>query len=67
MIRLKVEEWPNGPTVTTVSVGIACLTPATNMDCFLLVKAADKALYAAKANGRNQSILASLPKLSLVA
>jgi len=30
-------------------------------------QSADKALYAAKANGRNQSVLASFPKLSLVA
>ena len=66
-IRQKVRDWSDGPTVTTVSVGIASLTPSASMDWSELVKAADKALYAAKANGRNQSVLASFPKLSLVA
>ena len=37
------------------------------MDWTGLVNAADKALYAAKASGRNQSVLASFPKLALVA
>jgi diguanylate cyclase (GGDEF)-like protein len=66
-IRQKVRNWSDGPTVTTVSVGVASLTPSATMDWSELVKAADKALYAAKANGRNQSVLASFPKLSLVA
>jgi diguanylate cyclase (GGDEF)-like protein len=66
-IRLKVMEWSDGPTVATVSVGIAGLTPTPEMDWSILVKAADKALYAAKANGRNQSVVASIPKLSLAA
>jgi diguanylate cyclase (GGDEF)-like protein len=66
-IRNKVQEWADGPTVTTVSIGIASLTPAAPMDYSILLKAADKALYAAKANGRNQSVLASIPKLTLVA
>jgi diguanylate cyclase (GGDEF)-like protein len=66
-IRLKVQQWSGGPTVTTVSIGIASLTPSANADWSILVKAADRALYAAKANGRNQSILASIPKLSRAA
>src|SRR3984893_324549 len=47
-IRQKVRDWSE---VTTVSIGIASLTPSATMDCSELVKAADKALYAAKANG----------------
>jgi diguanylate cyclase (GGDEF)-like protein len=66
-IRLKVEQWSDGPTVTTVSIGVASLTPAVSMESSILVQAADKALYAAKANGRNQSVLASFPKVSLAA
>ncbi len=66
-IRLKVAQWSEGPTVNTVSVGIASLTPVSAMDWSLLVEAADKALYAAKAGGRDRSVLAELPKLSLVA
>jgi diguanylate cyclase (GGDEF)-like protein len=66
-IRLKVQQWSDGPTVTTVSVGIAGVTPSAALDWSILVKAADKALYAAKAGGRNQCVLASIPRLSLAA
>jgi diguanylate cyclase (GGDEF)-like protein len=66
-IRLKVKLWSEEPEVTTVSVGVASLTPSAIIDWPELVSAADKALYAAKANGRDQCVLASLPKLSLVA
>ena len=27
-IRLKVQQWSDGPTVTTVSLGVATMTPA---------------------------------------
>ncbi|MEA2978608.1 MAG: hypothetical protein QOF09_431 [Alphaproteobacteria bacterium] len=66
-IRLKVLQWSDGPTANTVSIGIASLTPGSSMHWALLLEAADKALYAAKAGGRNQSVVASMPKLSLVA
>jgi diguanylate cyclase (GGDEF)-like protein len=66
-IRLKVEQWSEYPGVTTVSAGVASMTPAGSFGWPDLIEAADKALYAAKANGRNQSVVAAIPQLALVA
>ena len=66
-IRLKVEQWSEYPGVTTVSAGVASMTPAGSFGWPDLIEAADKALYAAKANGRNQSVVAAIPQLAMVA
>jgi diguanylate cyclase (GGDEF)-like protein len=66
-IRLKFQGWSDGPTVATLSIGVASIIPSTSTDWAVLLKAADNALYAAKANGRNLCVVASIPKLSLVA
>jgi diguanylate cyclase (GGDEF)-like protein len=67
IIRLKVEQWAEDPSVTTVSIGVASMTPAGPLSWSDLIGAADKALYAAKTNGRNQSVVAAIPQLALVA
>lgn len=66
-IRLNVQGWSGEDTSCTVSVGVAGVTPTGAMDWSLLVEAADKALYAAKAAGRNRCALAAIPTISLAA
>jgi len=67
IIRRKVEGWSDDATPSTVSVGIAGITPEAGLDWPQFVHAADKALYAAKASGRNCCVLAAMPALSLAA
>ena len=66
-IRRKVEGWSDDGKPCTVSIGIASMTPSAAFDWPQFVHAADKALYAAKASGRNCCVLASMPALSLAA
>ena len=66
-IRMKVEQWCGETAITTVSIGVASAIPDGNSEWTSIVQAADRALYAAKANGRNRTVLATGPKLSLVA
>ena len=66
-IRLKVKQWCGDTAITTVSIGVASLIPDAHTEWTEMVNAADKALYAAKASGRNRTLVASMPKLSLAA
>ncbi|QBF25491.1 PleD family two-component system response regulator [Pseudomonas tructae] len=45
---------PNPDSCLTVSIGLATLTPSIGSHCRQLISAADKGLYLAKNNGRNQ-------------
>ena len=66
-IRRKVQGWSDEPVISTVSVGIASITPTPLMDWHAFVNAADKALYAAKDAGRNCCVLAPMATAVLAA
>ncbi len=66
-IRLKVQQWSGESGINTVSIGVASMTPIATLDWSELLRIADKALYAAKANGRNQSVVAGTHGLTLAA
>lgn len=46
--------WEDKPILVTCSIGVASMIPDRNVDSELLLKAADDAMYQAKAQGRNQ-------------
>jgi diguanylate cyclase (GGDEF)-like protein len=52
-------EASNAATVVTISLGVACAMPGSNLTPEQLVAWADKALYRAKESGRNRVVAAS--------
>ena len=45
---------PTAGQCLTISIGLATMTPQQGGNCRELISAADKGLYLAKKNGRNQ-------------
>jgi diguanylate cyclase (GGDEF)-like protein len=51
-LNLRHEEHPLG--LVTVSMGVGAIAPGESVDCTELIDRADRALYRAKAAGRNR-------------
>jgi diguanylate cyclase (GGDEF)-like protein len=58
-LRVPHEKAPGGHV--TLSIGVCATNPEAGVDSSKLVKTADKALYDAKARGRNQAVVAAYP------
>ena len=58
---LRIPHAGNEIGLVTVSIGIAATLPDADMDPSTLLRAADLALYEAKAAGRDQSVVAPEP------
>ncbi|CCE03442.1 sensor domain-containing diguanylate cyclase [Bradyrhizobium sp. STM 3809] len=61
-IRIKVALWAGEDRNTSISIGVASVTPARDSDWSGLLNAADRALYMAKAAGRNRCMTMTPPK-----
>lgn len=58
-IRHKVGQWSGGEGGVTISIGVSSVTPQMTLEWTVLMAAADKALYAAKRQGRNCAVVAA--------
>ncbi|WP_315724464.1 MULTISPECIES: sensor domain-containing diguanylate cyclase [unclassified Bradyrhizobium] len=61
-IRTKVALWAGETANTSISIGVASIKPSRETDWTGLLNAADRALYMAKAAGRNCCATAAVPQ-----